>query len=345
MDYLRELVTKRGVSGDEGEVREYILEVCNKLADQVKVDALGNIIAAKRGETYPKRRMMGCAHMDEIGLIITRINDSGMLNFTPVGGMDKRILPSQRVLIGEKRIQGVIGMPPIHHMKREDIDKPMPLERMTIDIGAKDKKDAERLVSLGDTVIFDGEPHDFGDELFKSRALDDRVGCAILLKALEKSYPVTFIAVFAVQEEVGTRGAKVASYSVKPDAAIVLEGTTCADMHGVPDHLRVTRIGKGAAIFVRDRATVPDENLRNLIIETANEEGIMWQNREGTFGGTDAGAIQRARDGVSVSHIACPCRYIHSPVSVMSKRDFAAASSLFIKTLERAHQFIKGADE
>jgi len=338
---LRELLKKRGVSGDEREVRDFIYEECKKLTDDVRIDALGNVIAVKKGTRMPEKLVMGCAHMDEVGLIITGIEDDGLLKFEPVGGMDARILLSKRVLVGSKRLPGVIGSVAIHFLDEKDLETPEDIEDMAIDIGANNKKAAEEHVEIGDTVIFDGEITEFGDGMLKSRALDDRVGCAILLEALKRDYPAGFAAVFSVQEEVGTHGARTASYALRPDAAIVLEGTTCADMHGVADHMRVTRVGKGAAVTVMDNATVPNTRLRDFITSVADSNSIAWQYREGAFGGTDAGAIQRAAGGAAVAHISTPCRYIHSPVSAMKKSDFEHAKNLFITVLGNMDQYFE----
>ena len=341
MKYLSELLKLRGVSGDESEVKNYLKEQCEKLAGNVSVDRLGNVIAVKKGTKNPETTVMCCAHMDEVGLIIDAVDKSGTLKFAVVGGMDPRVLVSKRVLVGEHRLPGVIGIKAIHLLERSDMEKPPKVSDLYIDIGAKSDEDAKKHVSKGDTCIFAGDMTEFGGGLIKSRALDDRVGCAALLSALEREYPVTLAAVFSVQEEVGMRGATVASFSVAPDLAIVLEGTTCADMHGVPDHLKVTRVGEGCAVSIMDRSAIPNRGLRDFITRTADENGIKWQYRSQTFGGTDAGAIQLAREGIPVAHISTPCRYIHSPVSVMNKNDFAAQKELLIKTIENMDTFIQ----
>ena len=341
MKYLSELVKLRGVSGDESEVRQYLKDKCKELAGNVAVDRLGNVIAVKRGSKYPDKTVMICAHMDEIGLIINHIEPSGTLKFAVVGGMDPRVLVSKRVLVGEKRLQGVIGIKAIHLLERADMERPPKVSDLYIDIGAKDAEDAKKHVAKGDTCIFAGEMVSFGDSRIKSRALDDREGCAAILNALEHDYPVTVAAVFSVQEEVGLRGATVASYAIDPDCAIVLEGTTCADMHGVPEHLKVTQVGKGCAVSIMDRAAIPYRALREFITQTADKNEITWQYRAHTFGGTDAGAIQLAREGVPVAHISTPCRYIHSPVSVLDENDFEAQKALLQKALENMDTFFE----
>lgn len=341
MKYLKELVALRGISGDESQVREYLKNKCMELVGNATVDSLGNVIAVKKGMKHPEKTVMCCAHMDEVGLIINSIEKSGTLKFASVGGMDPRILVSKRVLVGENRIPGVIGIKAIHLLDRAEFERPPKISDLYIDIGANGDEDAKKHVSKGDTCIFAGDMTEFGAGLIKSRALDDRVGCAAILNALEKEYPVTVTAVFSVQEEVGLRGAKVASYAIAPDCAIVLEGTTCADMHGVPEHMKVTKVGEGCAITVMDRASIPHRGLRDMITKTAVENKIKWQYRSHTFGGTDAGAIQLAREGIPVAHISTPCRYIHSPASVMSKSDFKAQKKLLIATLKNMDAFLE----
>ncbi|MDD3244028.1 MAG: M42 family metallopeptidase [Eubacteriales bacterium] len=325
---VEELVKLAGVSGREDEVRAYLMQEAGKLADEVRTDSIGNVIAVKRGTAEKPARIMACAHMDEVGFMITGYEDSGLLRFAPVGGIDARILPSMRVLIGKKQIPGVIGSMAVHLLTQEDRKKPLPLKDMYIDIGAESLEEAKALVALGDWARFDSDPVHFGGNLLKARALDDRAGCAMLLKALENRYEATLLAVFSVQEEVGTRGAQVAAYALEPDAAIVLEGTTCADMHDVPLHQKVTRIGLGAALSMMDRSAIMDVKLRRFLTDLADANAIHWQDRMGTWGGTDAGAIQLALAGRPVANISVPCRYIHSPVSVMSKDDYANAEKL-----------------
>lgn len=339
--HVKELTTLPGPSGVEDRVREYIVAAAGKLADEVKVDRLGCVIATKRGTDPNPATVMVCAHMDEVGLLITKVEDSGLLRFETTGGIDARILLSQRVKIGAGSVQGVIGSMPIHLLKEEDLKKPVKIENMLIDIGAANKADALKLVKPGDWGVFDSPYVEFGERLVKSKALDDRAGCSLLLEALEGRYEATLTAVFSVMEEIGGMGAAAAAYALKPDAAVVLEGTTCADMHGVPDHLRVTVVGRGPAITIMDKSAISDRKLREYVIATAKREQIPWQNRAGAFGGTDAGHIQPARAGVPVVNINVPCRYIHSPVSVMSLDDYGNALKLLRAFLGGIQQYIE----
>ena len=281
--YLKELTALPGPSGREDKVREYIMTKARGLADEVRRDKLGNVIAVKRGRNPKAPTIMAVAHMDEVGLIINRIEDNGLLHFENVGGIDARILLSQRVRIGDKAVPGVIGSMPIHLLKPADIKKPVPMEDMYIDIGATSREEAEKLVRRGDWVVFEPGWVEFGDDLIKSRALDDRAGCSLLLGALGRQYEATLVAVFSVMEEIGGFGAAVAAHAVAPDAAVVLEGTTCADIHDVPDHLRVTLVGKGPAISIMDRSAVSNTGLREFLIGVAKRNNIPWQNRAGAF--------------------------------------------------------------
>ena len=339
--HVRELTALPGPSGVEDRVREYILEQARRLGADARVDKLGNVIAVRQGTAQKPANVMVCAHMDEVGFLITRVEESGLLKFSITGGMDARILLSQRVSIGRDAVPGVIGSTPIHLLKPEDIKTTVKTEDMFIDIGAANKADALKLVQPGDWAVFDSQYVEFGDGLVKSKALDDRAGCSLLLDALAGSYEATLTAVFSVMEEIGGMGAKAAAYALNPDAACVLEGTTCADMHGVPDHLRVTVVGRGPAITVMDNSAISHRKLREFLISTAQAQGIPWQHRAGSFGGTDAGLIQPARAGVPVVNINVPCRYIHSPVSVMSLEDYNNALKLLQAFLGGIQQSIE----
>lgn len=336
---LRQLVDCRGVSGDEFEVRAKLKELAIPLCDEWHVDALGNLICVKRGSDPTAPRVMLTAHMDEVGLMITGINENGTLRFTPVGSVDARVLVSKSVFVGDDKLQGVIGAKPIHLQEAGEQTKPLKTRQMFIDIGVSDKKSAEALVSVGDYVVFDGRYIEFGDGLVKSKALDDRVGCTMLLNALEKQYPSTVIAVFTTQEEIGLRGARVAAYAVHPDYDLNFEGTTCADMPGVDDALKVTRLGKGCALTMMDRSAIPHKGLRDFVVKTANENNIPWQWRAGVFGGTDLGAIHLSREGIPAMGLATPCRYIHSASPVMHTADFEANLRLMDACLSNIHHF------
>ncbi|RCX16375.1 endoglucanase [Anaerobacterium chartisolvens] len=325
--YLKELTELNGVSGDEDEVRRFISSKAGHLADESRVDSMGNLILYKKGRSG-KYRIMLSAHMDEVGFIITGYGDCGTLKFKPVGGIDERILPGKRVFVGDKKIPGVIGSKPIHMQDKEERKANPRLKSMYIDIGADNREEAERFVTRGEYAAFCSDYAELGDDCVKAKALDDRVGCAILMDALKGDYEFDLYVCFTVQEEVGLRGSEIAAYSVEPDIALVIEGTTCSDVPGVEKHDYSTVMGGGAALTIMDRTAYAAPNLVDYIYKLAKGAGIDVQYKQTTTGGNDAGKIQRSRGGVSVASISVPCRYIHSPVSVMSKKDFQSCLSI-----------------
>lgn len=340
---LKKLTEASGVSGNEKEVREMIIEEIKDYVDEIKIDSLGNLIAIKKGSAgYPK--IMLAAHMDETGLMVKSIDENGFIKFYTVGGIDDRILISKVVSIGKDKVRGVIGAKAIHLQEPDERNKTLKHKQLYIDIGAKSKAEAEKLVSLGDYVTFFSDYVEFGDQLVKAKALDDRIGCAILIEILKYRYNSTIAAVFTVQEEIGLRGAGPAAYSLNPDIAVIVEGTTCHDVTDIDEPNFATRLGAGPALSIMDNASYYNKNILNRIIETAKKENIPYQLRQTTMGGTDAGSIHLAREGILCAGIAVPCRYIHSPISVMSKKDFEGCSNLVKAFLEsiREEEFING---
>ena len=328
---LQAFTQARGVSGNEGAAREVILKAVQDHIDEHIVDALGNLICHKR----PRRpapeggrapRIMLAAHMDEIGLIVTGINSDGSLSFGKVGGIDDRVLVSKQVLVGESAVPGVIGYPPIHLIPRSERDRAPDMTKAVIDIGATDKAGAEKLASPGDYVTFRGEWAELdptGQRTVMAKALDDRAGCAVLAELLQGDYAVDLYAVFTAQEEVGTRGARVAAARIAPDLAIALEGTICDDLPRLPedDTSPVTRLGDGPAITFMDRSFIADRRLLNLLLRVAEAKGIPHQFKSAVAGGTDSGAIHVTGGGVPSITVAVPTRYIHAPISMLSLKD------------------------
>jgi len=331
---VKELAELGAPSGFEDDVRNFIKEkVC---ADEIYTDSIGNLICHKKGSG---KKVMVCAHMDEVGLIITEITSDGFLKFAALGGIETAVLCSKKVLIGKNKVPGIIGAKAIHLQKQDDVYTPFKLKELTIDIGAKNKEAAEKLVSLGEYAVFDGHYTPFGDNLVKSKALDDRVGCAILIELMKESYDSDMYFVFTVQEEIGTRGAKVAAYAIKPDIALVIEGTTCSDVYGSKKHNQVTNLGGGAVMTAVDNSAISDKRYFDFIMETAQKNNIKLQIKRTTMGGTDAGSIQRSTTGVKTAVLAVPCRYIHSPVCVMNQSDLESVyqlSKCVLKSIERS---------
>lgn len=318
---LKLLTEASGVSGNEKEVRDLIIDEIKDYVDSVKIDRLGNIIAYKKGQDSI-RRLMVTAHMDEVGLLIKDIDSSGLLKFMPVGGIDKRILVSKSVYVGKNKVYGVIGAKPIHLQKREEWTNALNIDDLYIDIGATSKEDAEKYVNIGDYVSFQSEYVEFGDNLVKAKALDNRVGCSLLIDLIKKTEDISFYAVFTVMEEVGLVGAGPAAYEVDPDIAIVLEGTLCYELPKIDTHLMPTQIGKGPAISLADRTTVYNPRFRDKIKQIAEHYKIPYQYRKTAMGGNDSGKIHTTKTGATTTCISVPCRYIHSPNSVMSMEDY-----------------------
>lgn len=328
LKHLEALCRLPGVSGREDAVREYILEQVRELADEVIVDPTGSVIALKKGEKSGGNRLMVSAHMDEVGLIVTRVCEDGLLRFTSVGGIDPRVLCGRPVLVGDKRIPGVIGVVPVHLSSGEEKSRAPKIDSMTIDIGASNAAEALEQVKPGDVCVFDTAYELFGDGLIKAKALDDRAGCAIMLELMKHEYPGDVYFTFVTMEEVGLRGATCAAYSVAPDYAIVLESTTAADIAGVDREAQVCRVRRGAVISFMDRHTIYDRELFDRALATGREKGIAVQVKEAVAGGNDAGAIHKSRGGVRTLAISLPCRYLHAPASLIAKSDLDAVYEL-----------------
>lgn len=317
--FLKELTELSGVSGCEYEVRNYIKQRLNEIGCEFYIDKLGNVIAHNKGKK--NITIMVAAHMDEVGLIVNHIDSDGFIKFKAVGGIDQRVLNSKIVLVGEKKIPGVIGSKAVHLMSEEEKGTSVPIDKLYIDIGSSSKSETEKLVQIGDYIIFKSDYVEFGDNLIKAKALDDRAGVSIILELLSMKLDADFYGVFTVMEEVGLRGAETAAYQLEPDLGIVLEGTVCADMPEVNDQDKSTLIGKGAALSLMDGTTVYDIDLVRDIAKIAEEKNIMYQFRKSSSGGNDAGVIHKTKKGSKVVAISVPCRYIHSPVNVASKSD------------------------
>ncbi len=318
---LGTLCALSGVSSWEDEVRDYFRAQAAPYADRIRTDAMGCLIVEKRGARRGAKRLMLAAHMDEVGLIVRSIGDDGYLRFGTVGGIDRRVLVGKRVLVGPQKVPGIIGLKAYHLLDRGEEERVPKLRDLTIDIGARDAAQARAVVAPGDVAVFDSDCVLFGNGLLKAKAIDDRVGCAVMLELLREELPMDCTFAFTVQEEVGTRGAFGAAFSVVPDIALVLEGTTAADLPGTPAHQRVCAPGKGPVVPYMDGGTVYDRGLFELLRDLAEGHGIPWQTKEYISGGTDAAAIQRSREGVRVAAISAAVRYLHAPASVASLAD------------------------
>ncbi len=314
---LEDLTQINGVSGNETEIREYIKNNVAKYCDEVYADNMGNLVAHKKGNG---KKLLFAAHMDEIGIIATDIDDKGFIRFSGIGGLNTRNLVNLKVCFANGTV-GVIGAD-----EESFKEKPI-LSKLYIDIGAADKKSAEKKISVGDTAMFVGGFVNMGDCVV-SKALDNRAGCAILIKALSELNTVEndLYFVFTVQEEVGLRGAKTVAFDIEPDIAVAVDVTDTGDTPSAPT--MAVEMGKGAAIKVMDRSIMCDAAVRTKMVETAKKNRIPYQLEIMTDGGTDAGAIHLTKSGIKTGGISVPTRYIHSPSEMASLKDIESCTEL-----------------
>jgi len=337
MDMLKDLCTLNGISGDEDDVRRYILEKISGHSSG-RVDKLGNIIVFKKGKKTPAKKILFEAHMDETGYMVKSIDDDGYVYFDSVG-VPPNVTPGKTVIIrgtadGVKNIRGVIGLVPVHLLKKQEEYGEIPkIKEMCIDIGAKSKDDAKKYIIEGDSIHFESEYGKIGD-LLKGKAFDDRAGCYNLIRMItsELEYDAWFA--FCVQEEVGLRGAKTAAYAVQPDYAVILEGTTAGDVGATEDEKAVCKVGQGVAISFADRGTLYSSELVARTVNTAKERNIPYQYKAFVSGGCDAASWQRSGVGADVITLSVPTRYLHTRLSCVSEKDIESQYALANAMLE-----------
>ncbi|MDD6479181.1 MAG: M42 family peptidase [Oscillospiraceae bacterium] len=320
-ELLKKLCLLDGVSGNEENVSSAIISEIDGHCDW-HLDNLGNIIAFKKGKKPSKRRLVIDAHTDEVGLIITDITSDGFLNFTTVGGINTEVLLSRRVRINGNII-GVISSKPIHLLKGDAKTNLPDAKDLYIDIGLSGKTEAEAVVSVGDRAVILSD-FTIAESKILAKALDDRIGCAVLVSLLKADAEYDFYATFTVQEEVGLRGVKTAAFAVEPESALVLEATTASDIMGVPPENRVCVLGEGAAVSFMDKATLYDKPY----YDAALGSGLAVQPKRAVAGGNNSGAIHLTKEGVRTLAISVPCRYIHSASCVADINDINSAKAL-----------------
>ena len=295
---------------------------------------MGNLITRKQGTGTHAMRVLVTAHMDEVGLMVTGYTGEGTLRFEAIGNINANVLPGLSVVVGKDKLPGVIGIEAIHLTKGHNQETPA-VSSLAVDIGAKNKDEAEGLVPLGAAIAFTTQSCDLGNSM-TGKAFDDRAGCAILISLLQgERFPFDVYGVFTVQEEVGLRGARVAAYTVEPDIGIALEGTLADDMpKEEKDVSPTTQLGQGPAITVKDRSyTTPLKLLRHFV-ETATAENIPYQLKQPGISSTEAGALHATRAGVPSITVAVPCRYIHSPISLLRRSDLKHTAQLVSAALK-----------
>lgn len=331
---LKNLCLLNGASGDESAVRDFIINEIKDYCDY-SVDALGSVIAFKKCMKTPDKKVMISAHMDEVGFIITSITDDGYLKFSPVGGIDPRVVIDRVVNING--INGVIGAKAVHLLSADEKKTAPKFESLCIDIGAKSKEDAEKYISLGDYAYFESDYNEFGNGFVKAKALDDRIGCLLMIELIKSNLEYDTYFCFNVQEEVGLRGSQCTAFTVQSDISIVFEATTAADLDGVTGGNRCCVLGNGPVVSFMDGRTIYDKKLFDLAFETAKENNIKIQTKTTIAGGNDAGAIQSAGKGSRVMAVSLPCRYIHSGSSVVKLSDIDETKKLISDVLKKIY--------
>lgn len=338
---LKKICETPGASGFEQKVRELVLKEVRPLVDEVNVDAMGNVIAIKRGKTHKK--VMVAAHMDEIGFIVTHVDDDGFLRFHPLGGFDPKTLTSQRVIVhGKKDLIGVMGSKPIHLMSPEERHKAVPISDYFIDLGMP-KAEVEKYISVGDSITRERELIEMGD-CINSKSLDNRVSVFILLEVFRElqqaALPYDVYGVFTVQEEVGLRGAISSAHLVDPDFGFGLDVTIAFDVPGASGHEMVTKLGKGAAIKILDGSVICDYRMVSYLKKMATDHQIPWQPEILPAGGTDTAGVQRfGKKGAIAGAISTPLRHIHQTIEMVHKEDVTNCIQLLKRSLLHLDQY------
>lgn len=326
---LKKLTQMWGVSGLEKEVSNFIISEIIDVADEVKRDAIGNVIALKRGYGENKKRIMVAAHMDEIGLSVVKILDNGLLKVKKVGGVSPYISFMNRVKFRNGTVGIVACMDKIQNIQPNDMDK------LYVDIGATSKEEALKYVKTGDCAAFCGEYEELAERNVVSKAFDDRSACFIQMEALKEMktpyHDVYFV--FTVQEEVGLFGSTTSAERIHPDLGIAIDITGSFDVPG--DEHGTPVLGKGAAIKVNDASVICDDEMIQEMIVCAEEHQIAYQLDSLSGGGTDAGAINKSNAGVKVLGISIPTRYGHSPHSIINLDDVQACVDLLRTYVEK----------
>lgn len=329
LKYLKELTEIKGVSGYEDNVREYIKEKIKDKVDEIYTDRMGNLIALKKGKGGKK--ILLDAHMDEVGFMVTNINEDGTLSFAPVGGVDPRVVIGKKVQIG-KDVIGIIGYKAVH-IQRDGMMNTPKYSELKIDIGAKSKQEAEKQVKIGDMVAFTTQ-YEETEEFIIAKALDDRCGCSLLMDLIEanvQSENDIYFA-FTVQEETGLRGPAIIAEQLNVDLAIAVETTTSGDDPELEKQLWSTHLGDGPAITFMHSGYVVHQQIFEKLVEIAKKENIPFQYKMRTVGGTNA--RRYALTNIPAGVVSVPARYIHSPISMINKKDYE-------NTLKLIERFVK----
>ncbi len=339
---LKQICEIPGAPGFEKPVRDLVISLVTPWVDEVRVDNIGNVIALKKGIRNPDgKRVMLAAHLDEIGFIVSHIDEQGFLRFNTLGGFDPKTLTAQRVIVhGKKDLIGVMGSKPIHVMTAEEKTKLPKTTDFFIDLGMP-KEEVDKYITIGDPVTRDRELIEMGD-CVNCKSIDNRVSVFIVIEALKqlKSPAYDVYAAFTVQEEVGIRGANVAAHSINPDFGIALDTTIAFDVPGAAAHEKVTELGKGTAIKIMDAMTICDYRMVAFMKQVAGKEAISWQPELLTAGGTDTAGVQRmGKQGAIAGAISIPTRHLHQVIEMAHKKDISDSIALLVACLEQLDSY------
>jgi tetrahedral aminopeptidase len=339
VETLEKLCNAYGVTGREEQVASLMEKFLKPYTDEVALDKLGNVIGVKKGKKNAPKVMIA-AHMDEIGLLVKTISKEGFLQFAKVGGIDDRILLAQSVVVLTKKgpIKGIIGSKPPHIQKEEERKRIIPYDELFVDIGADSRDEAKKMgVQIGDTIAFDVKFARIGKNIVTGKALDDRIGCAIIIEALKRleKTECTIYAVGTIEEEVGLRGAGTSAFGICPDFGIALDVTVAGDTPGVKEFEAPVVMRKGPSLTVADSGMIVPPKVLRMLVETAEQNKIPYQLETGLAGSTDAARILLTREGVPSGVISIPTRYIHSPTSMLDLEDVEKAVKLLVAVLQK----------
>ena len=338
---LKEFSETPGVSGFEGRIRQTVTEFISPFVDEYYNDNMGNLIAIKRGKGDKKVMLAG--HLDEIGFIVSHINDEGFIRFHPLGGFDPKTLTAQRVILhGKKDIIGVMGSKPVHMMTKEEMGKPLSIKDFFIDTGLP-KEELDKYIEIGTAITRERELIEMG-ECINGKSLDNRIAVYIIAELLRElkdvELPYDLYAVFTVQEEVGVRGAMIASHAINPDFAIAIDGTVAFDLPGAQPQEQCTQLGKGTAIKIMDSMTICDPRLVKYLKDLADKNDISWQAELLPAGGTDTAAMQRyGKNGSIAGALSVPMRHLHQVIEMVHKKDVRDTIDLLKLTVQHLDNY------
>jgi putative aminopeptidase FrvX len=343
VEVLEKLSNTNGVTGREDDVRKLMEKYLKPYVDEVREDKLGNLIAFKKGKKDAPTVMIA-AHMDEVGLMIKNIKKKGFLQFTKIGGIDDRILLAQNVIVHTDKcpLTGVIGSKPVHIQTEAEKKKVIEADKLFIDIGAKDKEEAEKMgVQVGDVVSFDTKFTQIGDNVVLGKAFDDRVGCVIIIEIMKRLQNVdcNVYAVGTIQEEVGLRGATIAAFQIEPDLGIAFDASVAGDTPGVGEGEAPAKMGEGPVLTVADAGLIAHPKVLRLLIDSAKQNNIPYQLETGIRGATDAARIALSRDGVPSGVVSIAARYIHSPAGILNLDDVEKAIELAVAVIDNVPKY------